>query len=48
MNGDIAAVIIGCAAFAVFVLSEIRIRKIRAEGRKALIDKYSKGGERDD
>ena len=48
MSGDIAAVFIGCAAFAVFVLSEIRIRKIRAGGRKELINKYSKGGDSDD
>jgi hypothetical protein len=48
MNGDIAALMIGCAAFAVFVISEIRIKQIRARGRRSLIDKYSKGGESDD
>ena len=48
MNGDIAALMIGCAAFAVFVISEIRIKQIRARGRRSLIDKYSKGGELDD
>jgi len=48
MNGDIAAVILGCAAFAVFVLSEIRIRNIRARGRTELIRKYSRGGDSDD
>ena len=48
MSGDIAAVLIGCAAFAVYVLSEIRVRNIRARGRRALIDKYSKGGDSDD
>lgn len=48
MNGDIAAILIGCAAFAVFVLSEIRIRNIRARGRKELINKYSRGGDSDD
>ena len=48
MNGDIAALMIGCAAFAVFIISEIRIKQIRARGRRSLIDKYSKGGESDD
>ena len=48
MNGDIAALMIGCAAFAVYVISEIRIKQIRARGRRSLIDKYSKGGESDD
>ena len=48
MSGDIAAVIIGCAAFAVFVLSEILVRNIRARGRRELIDKYTKGGDSDD
>lgn len=48
MNGDIASVIIGCAAFAVFVLSEIHIRNIRACGRRDLISKYSRGGDSDD
>ena len=48
MNGDIAALMIGCAAFAGFVISEIRIKQIRARGRRSLIDKYSKGGESDD
>ena len=48
MNGDIAALMIGCAAFAVFVISEVRIKQIRARGRRSLIDKYSKGGESDD
>ena len=48
MNGDIAALMIGCTAFAVFVISEVRIKQIRARGRRSLIDKYSKGGESDD
>lgn len=48
MSGDIAAILIGCAAFAVFVLSEIRIRNIRIRGRRELINKYRKGGDSDD
>lgn len=48
MNGDIVSVLIGCAAFVIFVASEIRIKGIRARGRQSLIDKYSKGGESDD
>ena len=40
MSGDIAAIIMGILAFAIFVCSGIRIRKMRDEARAQLEAKY--------
>jgi len=40
MSGDIAAIIMGILAFAIFVCSGIRIRKMREEARAQLEAKY--------
>ena len=43
MSGDTLAVITGCAALAVFIFAELRIRRIRMDGIDKILSKYTKG-----
>ncbi len=44
MNGDVIAVIAGCASAALFLTAKIRIRSIRKSGRDELIRIYKEKG----
>ena len=45
MSGDTLAIITGCAALAVFIFAELRIRRIRMDGKEKILGKYTKGDE---